>query len=1013
MAFSFVIPGVLDYERFTLAWQQVAGQSDALRTRVRVLSDGTFDRYLAEEAPTLTVIDLAEGGAVRAQFERWCRERCNQPLDFSGALVESALVPLAGGRTGWYLNQHHLVTDAWSTTLLVNQVNAGYQALSDGRPAPAPLEQHYYRTAAAIATDPDRERAACAHWSERASRPTHTVPLYGQRGTPADLPGSRITIELDAERSRALDRLSRKEGFATLSPDLARFNMFATLLAALLYRVSETRDIGFDAPVAGRPTAAAKRVLGCFMELFPFAVTVRPDESFRSLAAQSLEESIRFLSHARPGLSAPSADTASNVALNYLPIQFEPIAGHPLDVDWIHPGHGDPTHALWLQVHDLSGSGRITLHFDCNDSVLTEQLRQRLPAHFLTLLDAMLSDPDARVANVALLLDDEGAILDRLNDTGKLPLPESTVIDRFREVVALYPERTALRQGDDELSFSELADRVAQQAAMLAAQNIRPGDRVVITGRRSLHSVIAVLAVLWSRAAYVPVDGAAPPTRLADIVADSGAKLVLTTADLPGSHDLSAPVLKAGEARPAEAASLALGPGPLLDDLAYLIFTSGSTGRPKGVLIDHLGLADYLDWASRQYVRGECLCFPLFTSLAVDLTVTSLFLPLVTGGTLDIYPESDGPVDRALMDVVRSNTADFIKLTPSHLSLLVRTGLEGSSIRRMVLGGENLTTQSATAVSRQISGELELTNEYGPTEAVVGCVAHRFDPATDHDRDVPIGRPVDHVQLAILNEAGEAVPVCVPGELWVSRPGLALGYHGMEQLTAERFKDDPASIGGRRYRTGDRVRLREDGVLEYLGRLDRQVKISGFRVEPGEIEQAIQSLPGIRDCAVVAHRPAEEAPATLEAYYLADQAWPEQDLRDALTELLPGPLIPARFFPVSSIPLAASGKLDERALIAGNHELGAEKAYRAPEGPVEELLAGLWAAELSIERVSADDSFFKLGGSSLNAMQVMLRLCREYDIDLPIETLFSHPVLTALARVVEDKILADDDETQV
>jgi len=1350
MAFAFVIPAALDLELFRRAWQRVADSTDALRTALRTDAGGEVSWSLRDAAAETTVERLSDTG--RAGFHRWCRERCRRPLDLDGALVDSVLVPLEGGRTGWYLNQHHIVTDAWSTELLVARVSAAYLELAGERsPGLEPLTD-FYPAAAELESEPRTPEAARAHWAIRGERPGRTTPLYGRPANPSDPPSSRETLKLDETRSRALDELCTAAGFSSLSHELSRFNVFATLVAAWLSRVGGGDEIGFDAPVAGRPSATAKRALGCFIELFPFAVDVAPDDTFRSLGERCLEESIRFLTHAAPGLSAPSAATASNVVLNYVPVRFGDIAGRPADVTWVHPGHGDSVHALRLQVHDFSSSGRTTLHFDCNDGVLPEPFRHRVAGHFERLLDVMLSDPDRRIAEVDLLLDDELETLNRLNDTGGAPLPEQTVVDGFEACARRHPDRVALRQGEIETRFVELHHRVLSLAAVLRARGIEPGDRVVVTGRRSVDTVTAILATLRARASYVPVDPSTPAARFAEIVADSGAALVLAATDSPyGSAAPSVPVLDIAEAIAAAPDDAEAGPVPQLDDTAYLIYTSGSTGRPKGVVVDHLGLADYLGWAEGQYVRGEQLSFPLFTSLAFDLTVTSLYLPLLTGGTLEIYPEPGGPVDTALMEVAAADAVDVIKLTPSHLALLVRIGLDGSRLKRMVLGGENLAVRAAGAANSQLHGRLELTNEYGPTEAVVGCIAHRFDPAADTGADVPIGRPADHVTVEVLNHAGAAVPVGVPGELWVARPGLARGYHGLDELTVQCFRPHPTLAGRRRYCTGDRVRLREDGVLEYLGRLDRQLKVSGFRVEPGEIEHAVRSLPGITDCAVIARRPtsgaaaatgsvrhcvrcglasnvpktvldddgvcsvcrsfesirehaaeyfkteddlrevfaesrrttasdydcmmlysggkdssyalcrlvdmglrvyaftldngyisdgakenirritsalgvpiefattpamkaifrdslmrfsnvcngcfktiytlsmqrahelgipiivtglsrgqmfetrltedmfrggrcspeevddavlaarkvyhrvpdeatrsldtsifaddrifseirfvdfyryvdvgldevyrylgeqagwsrptdtgrstnclindvgiwvhrtergfhnyalpyswdvrmghktrdaaldeldddidlervesileeigyepepAGGAQAVLEAYYVADEERSERELRDELAEILPGPLVPVRLVRIEAIPLAASGKVDEQALTAAVHGRLPDNPYRAPDGPVEEFLADLWQAELGVERVGADDSFFELGGSSLTAMQVMLQLCREYDIELPLESMFSHPVLADLARLAEDRILADVEEMQ-
>jgi amino acid adenylation domain-containing protein len=1173
--------------------------------------------------------------------------------------------------------------------------------------------------------------------------------LYGRNPDPVGTASSRLTIGLDEVRSRAIDRLCAAEGFVSPSADLSRFAVFATLLSSWLHRVSGRTDLGFDAPIAGRPTSDSKRAIGLFIEMFPFAATVTSDDSFRSLGARCLEEAKLFLRYAAPGTSSPSGTTASNIVLNFFPGSFGPFAGVRASVEWVHPGHGDSVHALRLQVHDFSGSGRYTLHFDYSRQVLSGLLQRRSLEHFLKMLDAMLDDPDQTVAAIDLLVEDERRSLATLNATGSAPLPDRSVVEIFEARADLEPDRVALRQGETEVSFAALRRKSEALAATLIERGVEHGDRVVILSRRGIDAVVAVLAVLRTRGAFVPVDPSVPRSRLDHVVQDSGADLMLVGEGLESATDVEGvdvlPIVEGLEA----GQHLSMDrEAPGLDDLAYLIYTSGSTGHPKGVLVEQGGLADYLRWASDRFVKGERLTYALFTSMAFDLTLTSLFLPLITGGTLEIYPEPDGPVDTALMDVVEANAVDFIKLTPSHLSLLARVGLDGSRIRRIVVGGENFRTRLAATISTQLNDQVELFNEYGPTEAIVGCIAHHFDHQNDTADSVPIGVPAYHVTVEILNQAMTPVPEGVPGELWVAGYGLARGYHGLDELTTESFQPHPGRPGERRYRTGDLVRITDGGILEYLGRHDRQLKVSGFRVEPAEIEAALLSLPSIEECAVVArrsstplhtareeirhcvrcglpsnypkavfdqqgvcslcrsyesirdhaqayfkteddlraifeesarrhdsqydcmmlysggkdssyalcrlvemglrvyaftldngfisddakenitkvteqlgvpvefgttpamnaifrdslmrfsnvcngcfktiytlsmnrarelgipiivtglsrgqmfetrlteemfrngrcspdevdsavlaarkvyHRVADEATRSLdvaifeddrifseiqfvdfyryvdvdmeglysylrqkvpwvrprdtgrstnclindigihihkkergfhnyalpyswdvrlghktregaleeldddidldhvrkilaeigydedraatesdhtalEAFYVASRDIPDHVLRQQLGELLPAQLIPVHLQRVESIPLAASGKVDERALHSQTSERLSETPYRPPEGPVAEYLAGIWQEELGAERVGADDSFFELGGTSLTAMQVMLQLCQEFNIDLPLETMFTHPVLGELARVAEDKILAD------
>lgn len=1341
MAFAWVFDAELRADLFEAAWRRVLEKNPVLRS-VAVESGGETQLQVRDADSMLTqTLDWSQRPGAERGLASWLGERCSQPLPLDSKLVDSLLIRLPGGGTCWYLNQHHLISDAWSTVLVYRQVAAEYAALVRGEGAA--------ESPAASQTQPaepslEALQTARTHWEERLRQPNRTVPLYGRNAVPSDTASTRLTIELSAERSQALARLCQETGFASLSPAVSRFAVFSTLLLSWLQRVSGQSELSFDAPAAGRDTAAKKRAIGLFIEMFPFQTELDTGETFRSLGAKCLAETALFLQHALPGLSAPSGAAAGNVVLNYFPESFGDFAEIPARVEWIHPGHGDSVHALRLQVHDFGGTGSYTLHFDFNDGVLPDELRCRGLRHFESLLDALLDNPDQEIAAVDILTEEEREELATLNGQEPQPLPDRSVVALFEERAGADPAEVALRQGDAELSLGQLWRRTNALAAALEDRGVQPGDRVAILGRRSIDVVTAILATLRARAAYVPVDPSYPARRIREILDDCGARLVLTGEGEAVEDVTGLPIadgIRAGEGRSPRADA------PLLDDLAYVLYTSGSTGRPKGVLVEHAGLADYLLWASRQYVRGERLTFPLFTSLSFDLTVTSLFLPLITGGVLEVFPEPGGPVDSTLVDVVEANRADFIKLTPSHLALMSRIGLEGSRLRRMVVGGEDFKASLAARVASQVGRQLEIYNEYGPTEAIVGCMLHRYDPAADTGASVPIGKPADHVELEILNEALTPTPSGTPGELWISRYGLARGYHQLPELTAERFQPRPDRPGERRYRSGDRVRLLAPNKLDYLGRIDRQLKISGFRVESGEIEAALLTVPGVESCAVVAleperaagadaaevrhcvrcglpsnypqaafdkdgvcsvcrsyeavkdhaqgyfktmdelravfaasgqrndspydcmmllsggkdstyalcrlvdmglrvyaftldngfisdgakrniervtgklgvpvefgvttamnaifrdslsrnsnvchgcfktvytlsttraqqlgipiivtglsrgqmfetrlteemfrdgrrspeevdaavlaarkvyhrvddevsrsldvslfasddvferiqfvdfyrycdvgldemlsylrekvpwarpedtgrstnclindvgiyvhkqergfhnyalpyswdvrlgHKQRDEALAELDdhidpayvhrtlaeigydgeslavagrprviAFYTGPVALPEAEIRARLRERLPAPLVPSRFERGDSIPLTPHGKVDDRALAATLDRAGRQTSQSPPDGPVEEYLADTWRQLLGVTSVGRDDDFFELGGASLTAMEVMIRLCKEFQIDLPLETLFAHSRLSALARVAEDKILDD------
>jgi amino acid adenylation domain-containing protein len=855
MAFTFVFEGAIDEACFRQAWQRVVDTSESLRTTIVEEAGIAMPRLLPPGSFPLEVVDLSEQTDPTAVFKRLAQERASRVLPIDLQLVDATLARLGQERFGFYLNQHHLITDAASVVLLLDRLSTEYCNGLQGHLVEPPQLDDYYSTSRALEILPSESmrQSATAHREQRLGDLDRSTPFYGKTIRPESTRSRRLTLPLDESTSRRLRELANQEGFRGLTPDISMFTVLASLLISWLHRISGKRELGFDAPVHNRLTAAARASIGLFIEMFPFAVDVEEGETLRSLGEKCLAETQRFLANALPASSTQSTTTAANnVVLNFFPGSFENFAGIPTSIDWVHPGHGDRVHSLRLQVHDFAGRGQLTLQFDANEEVFDRELHQRAMQHFTSLLQACLADPDQRIASIDILTDSERqAVIVDFNETAAQSAPTLPVTELFREQVRLTPDRVALRHKNRQLTFAELDRETEDRALQLIANGVSPGDIVAISMHRSIEAVVGILATLRAGAAYLPIDPSYPEARIRRILADSGATLILSASTQslgrPVAPD-TVPILDLDTA--ADLHSRSSLPTPGLDDLAYMIYTSGSTGRPKGVRVDHSGLSSYLEWASRQYVRGDRLTFPLFTSLAFDLTVTSLFLPLISGGTLVVYEEPTGPIDTALMDVLGANVVDFIKLTPSHLSLLREMDLSGSRIRRMVVGGEDFRTRLARTCHRQFNERIEIYNEYGPTEAVVGCMVHRFDPIRDRESRVPIGSPADGVQIYVLNSTLTLVPEGVPGELCVSRFGLSEGYQNLPELTATRFVSHPFRDGERLYRTGDLTRFVSPGTLEYLGRIDRQLKLSGFRVEPSEIESALRAHPAIEDCVV-------------------------------------------------------------------------------------------------------------------------------------------------------------------
>jgi amino acid adenylation domain-containing protein len=583
----------------------------------------------------------------------------------------------------------------------------------------------------------------------------------------------------------------------------------------------------------------------------------------------------------------------------------------------------------------------------------------------------------------------------------------------FEAQASRTPEAVALAFAGAELSYGELNGQANRLAHYLRSLGVGPEVLVGLCAERSAEMVVGLLAVLKAGGAYVPLDPGYPPDRLAWMLDDARTPVLLTQAHLLDrlpAHSARVVCLDRDWPEIDREPDTNLTDGATPDNLAYVIYTSGSTGRPKGAMIVHRGLTNYLTWCTRAYDVGEGCGAPVHSSISFDLTVTSLFAPLLAGRRVDLLGDDLGI--EQLAEALRSGPGySLVKITPAHLQLLgqqLSPREAAACTRAFIIGGEQLTAESV-AFWREHAPEAVLVNEYGPTETVVGCCVYRVPPGQALAGALPIGRPIAKTKLYVLDRHFQPVPVGVAGELYIGGEGVARGYLDRPALTAERFVPDPFGDrpGARLYKTGDIARWRPDGDLEFLGRVDHQVKIRGYRIELGEVEAALLRHPAIREVVVVAR---EDAPGDrrLVAYLIPaddrDGAGPPSavDLRDFLKHALPEPMVPSAFVVVDAWPLTPNGKVDRAALPApGGERATARAEFVAPRGPVEAKVAEVWSVVLGVEKVGAHDNFFDLGGHSLLATQVVSRLRDAFATDLPLRALFEEPTVAALAARIE------------
>ncbi|RVD74022.1 MAG: amino acid adenylation domain-containing protein [Mesorhizobium sp.] len=630
---------------------------------------------------------------------------------------------------------------------------------------------------------------------------------------------------------------------------------------------------------------------------------------------------------------------------------------------------------------------------------------------------------------------DQRALVIEYNATAAPYPSDRTIIDLFRDQVVRSPDAEVIRFGDAALTYQQLDERSNQMAAHLSSTGVGPGRIAVVFMEHSLEVVVAILGVLKSGAAYVPVDAATPKGRLATILkdiadgTDGRAPVAVTQARLQSvispnladifvlDADFGSILNQPDSARPSAATP---------DGAAYIIFTSGSTGTPKGVVIEHRSLVNYIWWAARVYSSGERLAWPLFSSLAFDLTVTTLFTPLITGGRIVVYLGDPEVQSMVVLKVIDDNAVDIMKLTPAHLAMIRDRNLETTRLRKFIVGGEDFKAGLARDITKAIPHPIEIYNEYGPTEATVGCMIHRFDIDRDQSASVPIGVPAANAGIYVLNKAHQPTIPGIIGEMFIAGDGLARGYFNRPDLTDERFltATDPRDRFSklRLYKTGDLARWNSEGRMDFLGRADHQVKVGGARIELGEIEARLLKHPHVQECAVAAIatsvvKPAiqtmaqnghveppavEDGIARLVAYYVSSKPVTVAALRAHLAEELLESMIPTHYVRLERMPLTSNGKIDRASFPEPTAEnIQPAQDFAAPSTETEKTLAALWCDLLKVESIGRDDNFFGLGGQSLLVMRAVSRMQKTFGVDVQLRNLFERPTVAGLAEMID------------
>ena len=996
--------GPLELEAFRAAVDGMVAEADSLALRIREAPGGAVQRPDPALRPWLEVVDLSDAPAPLAAAREAMAHDMARPVDPArGGLAAERLYRLSPDHHLWYQRAHHLALDGFGTELLVRRVAALYAARLIGADPGQPLmpfaatveEDAAYRAS-------PRRAADAAYWrGTMADAPDIAGMAQGQAMTSRSV--HRAQARIGAEAGEALRRLATAQ-------DLAWPDLLTVLLGAYCRRIGGEGEAVLGVTFMNRFGSGAARVPATLMNVLPLRLRADEERPLAEMAEEVAGQLARLRRHGRyrgeqlrRDLGRVGAGRRLHGAIiNIQPFhQIPPFPGLTAELHLLGTG---PVDDITFDLRTDPGAATLRLDVEANPALYSAEETAAHASRAAQFVAAALAA--GRLAEVPTATPEEARhFVEAVNATAH-PVRDTTLAGLVEAAMVAHRDRTALVFEGSALSYAALDARSAALASSLAARGIGAGALVAVSLDRSLELVVALLGILRAGAAYLPLDPAHPPERLARILASAKPRLALAASSLPGDVEVLTPdawpsqdMASEGPASPGRRPA-----GPAPEDAAYAIYTSGSTGEPKGAVITHRAIVNRLEWMRQHYAFTEADRILQKTPATFDVSVWEFFLPLIAGGCLMLAPPGAHRDPAAIARLIREQRITTAHFVPSMLSaFLAHPDARGIALARVFCSGEELTPDLRDRFHATVKAALH--NLYGPTEAAVD-VSFWDASAGDDSRPIPIGRPVWNTRLYVLDETLRPLPPGVTGHLFIAGRQLAREYLGRPDLTERAFIADPFHPGERMYRTGDLARFRPDGAILYLGRSDGQVKLRGFRIELGEVEAAIASSPLVRQARVIARedRPGDKR---LVGYLVPAAGYDTAVLRAHVAARLPDYMVPSAFVALEALPVNTSGKLDRAALPAPEMTQG---RGRPPETETERRLALLFAEVLDLPEVGAEEDFFALGGHSLLAVDLMLRVQETFGRDPGLGALFEQPSVSRLAALIDAAALPPRDD---
>lgn len=1014
----------LNFTALHQALNELVRRQESLRTSFVAVNGEPMQAIARELHLELPVIDLLALSSDEADIEakRWRQIEGELPFDLAvGPLLRTHLLRLRPDENLLVIAMHHIISDGWSMGIFLRELATLYEAFRNGQPSPLPelsLQYADYSVWQREWMQGEVLDGQLSYWTQHLAGAPAALELATDRPRPAmqTFAGARQFTEIPLPLADKLRAFSRSE----------KVTIFMTLLAAydvLLWRYSGQDDVVVGIPLASRSKSELEDLIGLFANTLPIRTSLSGNPTFRELLHRVRDGALGAYVNQEIPFDKLVEAMQPERSLSHSPLfqvifaleNTPPALDHNrLALEWLEVDRGTARCDLSLFLTDKGGA--LSAMWEYSTDVFTEETIREMIASYTNLLTNILESPAARIGELEIWSDDQRQHL--LTKWNPNPSPQAStqcIHHQFEAAAELRPDAIAVSCGEDKLSFKELNQRANRVGHLLQRLGVRPEVPVGIYLDRSTEMIVALLGVLKAGGAYVPVDPAYPAERASFMLEDANVRALLTSSELVSSlPSLTMKTILLDEVIDSEVTDLS---NPVsnvtLENLAYAIYTSGSTGKPKGVEVTHQTVAHLFAATCDKIGFGPGDVWTVVHSYAFDFSVWEIWGCLSQGGTLVVVPVETAQSPSDLFDLICREQVTVLNQTPAALrELLVARAVKLSEqpdwqVRSIVCGGDALDQELALELAKL---EVPVWNFYGPTESTVWTTFTRIvaDESASEFGTPSIGPPIADLQVFLLDEFLRPVPANVPGELFIGGAGLARGYLKRPELTAEKFVPHPFSNpGARLYRTGDLARHRHDGRIEFIGRIDNQIKLRGFRIELGEIESALADHPGINQ-AVVIIRNDSGNDERLVAYVVPEngQAPDANELRTHLRLTLPEYMVPAAFVVLDEIPLTSNKKVDRRALPAP--ERSAESAsFIAPRSPIEELLVEMWSQLLHVTTIGVTDNFFELGGHSLLATQLISRVRQAFNVDLSVRTVFECPTIAEMALRVSSEISSD------